>query len=319
MSNLITGIHHVTALAGDPQRNVDFYTGILGLRLVKKTVNFDAPDVYHFYYGNEIGEPGTILTFFPFNDIQKGRHGKGMLNVTTFSVPITSLSFWEDRLDKANVYYKEAEERFSSEVVIYFEDPDGLGIELVFSDNDKRPGFTYGNIPLEHSIRGFYSVEIWEEGYERTAGLLITHLDHKLIAEKGNRFRFAATDAPGNYIDIICTPDALRGLGGGGTVHHIAFSTPDKETQLSVRDKIVKGELNPTPVIDRQYFNSIYFREPGGVLFEVATATPGFAIDEDKAHLGEALKLPPQYEQHRIEIEKILIPVSVNLKKTIKV
>ncbi len=312
MENLVKGIHHVTALAGDPQRNLDFYTGILGLRLVKKTVNFDAPDVYHFYYGDETGQPGSILTFFPYEGIQRGRHGKGMLNVTTFSVPSTSVSFWENRLKQYNISYTPAQDRFEGEAAMYFQDPDGLGLELIFNDSDKRPGFSYGSIPREHSIKGFYSVEIWQEGYERTAGLLTEVLDHKLIAEKGNRFRFAASDSPGNYIDILCSPDSRRGIGGGGTVHHLAFNTPNRETQAAVREKVLNSGYNPTPVLDRQYFESIYFREPGGVLFEVATAEPGFAVDEAPEHLGETLKLPQQYEQKRDLIEKAVKPVQLD-------
>jgi len=316
MSQLITGIHHITAIAGNAQKNIDFYAGILGLRLVKKTVNFDAPEVYHFYYGDEQGLPGSILTFFPYgSNIQSGRHGKGMLNTTTFSVPTESLAYWQQRLKGFNINYKPAQERFGSEVVIYFEDMDGLGLELVFNDTDKRPGFSYGPVPAEYAIKGFYSAEIWAEGYERTAGLLTEQMDHKLIAEKGNRFRFAATDTPGNYIDILCTPDSLRGLGGNGTVHHIAFATPDATTQQQARIKIAQRMLNPTPVLDRQYFTSIYFREPGGVLFEIATAGPGFAVDEDEQHLGEALKLPPQYEPYRTEIEKVVAPVSFDIEK----
>lgn len=315
MSQLITGIHHVTAIAGNAQKNLDFYAGILGLRLVKKTVNFDAPEVYHFYYGDEQGLPGSILTFFPYGNVQSGRHGKGMLNTTTFSVPLESIGYWQQRLKQFNINYKPAQDRFGSEAVIYFEDHDGLGLELVFNDTDKRPGFTYGHIPAAYAIKGFYNVELWEEGYERTAGLLTEQMDHKLIAEKGNRFRFAATDTPGNYIDILCSPDSLRGLGGNGTVHHIAFSTPDATTQEQARIKIAQRMLNPTPVLDRQYFTSIYFREPGGVLFEIATAGPGFAIDEDQQHLGEALKLPAQYEPYRSEIEKVVTPVSFNAEK----
>ena len=308
---LITGIHHVTALAGNPQKNIDFYAGILGLRLVKKTVNFDAPEVYHFYYGNETGQPGSILTFFPYGDIMKGRHGKGMLNTTSFSVPLSSLEYWENRLKKFNINYKQPQERFN-EVFIYFEDEDGLGLELVFNDKDERQGFSYGNIPLENSIKGFYNVEIWEEGYERTAAVLTQQLDHTLIAEKGNRFRFAAADAPGNYVDILCAPDSLKGLGGNGTVHHIAFATANKQTQEEARIKIAQRMLNPTPILDRQYFTSIYFREPGGVLFEVATEEPGFMIDEDKEHLGESLKLPSWYEKHRAVIEEAVTPVTLN-------
>jgi glyoxalase family protein len=311
MDQLITGIHHVTAIAAGAQKNIDFYSGILGLRMVKKTVNFDAPGVYHFYYGDESGTPGSILTFFPYEGLTHGRHGKGMLNTTTFSLPLASMDYWLERLKRFNITYKQPQERFEGEAVVYFEDADGLGLELVFNDKDTRSGFTYGHIPPEHAIRGFYNVEIWEEGYERTAGLLTEQLDHKLIAEKGNRFRFAATDAPGNYVDIICSPDSLKGLAGSGTVHHIAFSTPNAATQQDVRLKIVKRMLNPTPVLDRNYFTSIYFREPGGVLFEVATAGPGFTVDEHKEHLGEALKLPPQFEPERADIEKKVAPVTL--------
>lgn len=313
MGKLITGIHHVTAIAGDAQKNLEFYAGILGVRMVKKTVNFDAPEIYHFYYGDQAGQPGSILTFFPYQGLVRGRHGKGMLNTTTFSVPATSLDYWLNRLKKYGIAYKEPQERFDREVVVYFEDTDGLGLELVFNDNDTRPPYSNGTVPPEYAIKGFYNVEIWEEGYERTAGLLTEQLDHALIAEKGNRFRFAANDSPGNYVDIICSPDSLRGLGGSGTVHHIAFSTPGKAEQAEVRDRTVKRMLNPTPVLDRNYFSSIYFREPGGVLFEVATAGPGFAVDEDIDHLGEALKLPPQFEKDRAHLEQTLTPVSINL------
>lgn len=313
MSQLITGIHHVTAIASNAQQNIEFYVGILGLRLVKKTVNFDGPDVYHFYYGDEVGNPGSIMTFFPYNGLVGGRHGKGMLNTTTFSASTASLNFWMDRLKRFGIDYKAPRERFDGEIVLYFEDADGLGLEIVFTDSDARTGYTHGHIPAEHALKGFYNVEIWEEGYERTAGLLTEQLDHRLIAEKGNRFRFAATDAPGNYIDILCSPDSMKGLAGSGTVHHIAFATPDKETQEAVRLKIVKRMLNPTPILDRNYFTSIYFREPGGVLFEVATSGPGFTVDEPVGHLGEALKLPPQFEEDRAQIEQTLVPVTINL------
>jgi glyoxalase family protein len=313
MQQLITGIHHVTAIASNAQKNVDFYTGILGLRLVKKTVNFDGPDVYHFYYGNEQGNPGSILTFFPYQGLVGGRQGKGMLNTTTFSVPATSLNYWLERLKRFGIAYKQPQERFEGETVVYFEDEDGLGLELVFNDADTRKGYTGGPVPQEHAIKGFYNVEIWEEGYERTAALLTEQLDHTLIAEKGNRFRFAANNTPGNFIDILCSPDSMKGLAGSGTVHHIAFATPNKAAQDEVRLRIVKRMLNPTPVLDRNYFTSIYFREPGGVLFEVATSGPGFAIDEPADHLGEALKLPPQFEKDRAHIEQTLVPITVNI------
>jgi glyoxalase family protein len=314
MDRLITGIHHVTAIASAAQENLDFYCGILGMRLVKKTVNFDAPEVYHFYYGDEIGNPGSLLTFFPYQGLREGRHGKGMLNTTTFSLPANSMNYWLERFSKFKVQYKAPVERFETESVIYFEDPDGLGLELVFNDKDNRAGFTYGHIPIQNSIRGLYNVEIWEEGYERTAGILTEQLDHRLLAEKGNRFRFAATDSPGSYVDILCSPESLKGLAGSGTVHHIAFSTNDETSQREIRQRMVTRMLNPTPVLDRNYFKSIYFREPGGVLFEVATAGPGFAVDETQEHLGEHLKLPAQYEPERALIEKSLVPVTLNLE-----
>ena len=312
MNQLINGIHHVTAIASGAQKNIDFYTGILGLRLVKKTVNFDAPEIYHFYYGDESGTPGTILTFFPYQGLVGGRHGKGMLNTVTFSVPFSSVDFWLKRLKRFHIDYKEPQTRFDGEMVVYFEDTDGLGLEFIFNETDVRTSPAHAHIPPEYAIKGLYNVEIWEEGYERTAGLLTEQLNHVLIAEKGNRFRFAAADKPGNYIDILCSPDSMKGLPGSGSVHHIAFSTPDKDTQAEVRLKIVKRMLNPTPVLDRNYFTSIYFREPGGVLFEVATAGPGFAIDEDREHLGETLKLPHQFEPQRSELEKKLSPINID-------
>ena len=315
MAQLITGIHHVTAIASNAQYNIDFYTGILGLRLVKKTVNFDAPEVYHFYYGNEQGDPGSILTFFPYEGLVNGRHGKGMLNTTAFSVSAAGINYWMERLKRFEVPFKKPQERFNGEIVLYLEDEDGLGLELVFNETDQRPGYALGPIPYEYAIKGFYNVEIWEEGYERTAALLTEQLDHRLIAEKGNRFRFAATDMPGNYVDVLCSPDSMKGLAGSGTVHHIAFATPNLQAQEELRLRIVKRMLNPTPVLDRSYFTSIYFREPGGVLFEVATSGPGFAIDEPLQNLGTSLKLPSQFEPERTHLEQTLTPITINLEK----
>lgn len=311
----ITGIHHVTAIASNAQNNIDFYTGILGLRLVKKTVNYDGPDVYHFYYGSEAGTPGSILSFFPYQGLVNGRHGKGMMNTTSFSVPSSSLDYWMQRLKRFGVAYKKPQERFEGELVMYFEDEDGLGLEFVFNDKDVREGYARGAVAAEHAIKGFYNVEIWEEGYERTAALLTEQLDHELIAERSNRFRFAAKNVPGNYIDILCAPDAMKGLAGSGTVHHLAFATPTKEAQEEIRVRIVKRMLNPSPVLDRNYFTSIYFREPGGVLFEVATEGPGFTIDEPAESLGQALQLPQQFEEDRKNIEATLPPVTVNVDK----
>jgi glyoxalase family protein len=310
MTNLINGIHHVTAMADDPQKNITFYTGVLGLRLVKKTINFDAPDVYHLYYGDDRGNPGTIITFFPYQGIVKGRKGKGQMTVTGLSIPAGSIDYWQKRLTYLGIAHEEPQERFE-ETFIYLEDPDGLGLELVANDRDKRKGFTYGHIPLEHSIRGFYQATLSLEGYERTAGLLTTAMEHHLVAEKGNRFRYATSEGPGSYIDLLCEPDRLRGQGGGGTVHHIAFSTSSDVTQRQLQEQLRNAGQDVTPVLDRQYFHSVYFREPGGVLFEIATNPPGFAVDEEPAHLGEVLKLPEWYEPRRHEIEEGLTPVQL--------
>ena len=315
MDQLVTGLHHITALASDAQKNADFYAGILGLRMVKKTINFDAPEVYHLYYGNEIGSPGTILTFFPYPGIPQGRMGKGQLTVTSFSIPENSLSYWMKRLDKFQIPYEKPQERFNEEVFIYLEDFDGLGLELVANAKDARKGFTYGNIPLEYSIKGFHSITLSEEGYEKTAGLLVGQMDHKLVAEKGNRFRYSAKSGGGEFVDILCSPDTLKGLAGYGTIHHVAFATENAESQLKARAKLLKFGLNVTPVLDREYFQSIYFREPGGVLFEIATIPPGFTIDEPLQHLGESLKLPPWEEDNRKVIEQILTPIHLNLDK----
>lgn len=313
MKKLITGLHHITALASDGQKTCDFYAGILGLRMVKKTVNQDATEVYHLYYGNERGSPGTIMTFFPYPGIPKGRKGKGQLTVTSFSVPINSIDYWTNRLSKFQIKYEEPQQRFEDEQFIYFEDKDGLGLELVFNDKDQRPGFTYGHIPLEYAIKGFYGIALCEEGYERTAGLLTAQMDHTLIAQQGNRFRYSASHLPGDFVDVLCSPESTQGQAGAGTIHHVAFATDTETSQVQAREKLLKAGLNVTPVIDRQYFHSIYFREPGGVLFEIATVLPGFTVDEPLEHLGESLKLPPWEEHNRKMIEAALPPVKLDI------
>lgn len=314
MHKLVTGLHHITALASDAQKNLDFYAGILGLRLVKKTINFDAPEVYHLYYGNEKGSPGTIMTFFPYPGIPKGRKGNGQLTVTSFSIPEKSMDYWIKRLDKFHIPHEAPQQRFD-ELFMYFEDNDGLGLELVANKRDERSGFSYGNIPAEHSIKGFFGITLSEEGYERTAGFLTAQMDHVVVNEKGNRFRYSASGKPGDFVDVLCNPDALQGLGGAGTIHHVAFATANDTTQLEARERLRKNGFNITPVLDRQYFHSIYFREPGGILFEIATVPPGFAIDEEVAHLGEALKLPPWEEKNRKIIERELLPIRLNVQR----
>ena len=303
METLINGLHHVTTLAGDTQRNVDYYTGFMGLRLVKKTVNFDAPDVYHLYYGNETGSPGTILTFFPYGSLPRGRKGAGQLTYTAFSVPTTSLSFWLDRLHAQGIPYTGPEKRFS-ETYLRLEDYDGAGIELVFNDEDQRPGWDNGQIPVDFAVRGFHTVTLNESNPDRTIKLLTEIMQHTLVGEEGGRFRFSAgVGGPGNYVDVQHSPTDVRALQGAGSVHHVAFSTNTDETQLAIQALLADAGFHPTPVLDRQYFHSIYFREPGGILFEVATNPPGFAVDEPLAELGKSLKLPPQYEARRAKVE----------------
>ena len=315
MTKLVTGIHHITALASDAQENADFYAGVLGLRMVKKTINFDAPEVYHLYYGNENGSPGTIMTFFPYQGMPKGRKGKGQVTVTSFSIAEKAMEYWIKRLAKFNITHEAPQLRFDDEVFIYFEDSDGLGLELVANKRDERPGFTYGNIPVQYAIKGFYGITLSEEGYAKTARLLTEQMDHVLIAEKGNRFRYSPSGNPGSFVDLLCSPDALQGLAGAGTVHHVAFATANDTTQLEAREKLVKSGFNVTPVLDREYFHSIYFREPGAVLFEIATIPPGFTVDEDLAHLGESLKLPSWEEYERQTIEKGLPVIRLNIQK----
>ena len=311
--NLINGLHHVTALADDPQKNVDFYAGILGLRLIKKTINFDAPEVYHLYYGDESGTPGTILTFFPYIGIPRGRQGKGQMTTTAFSIPENSLGYWMERLTRFNIAFTQPQERFE-EAFIYLEDFDGMGVELVATASDNRVGFTYGNVEEDHCIKGFHSVKLSEDGYERTAGLLVEGMNHKLVAERGNRFRYSAGKNEGGWVDVVCEPERLRGLQGAGSVHHVAFSTDNDNTLQEIQQKLQQYRVQPTHVIDRQYFHSIYFREPGGILFEVATNPPGFEVDEDKSTLGEKLQLPTWFEPHRKTFESKLAPIVFDWK-----
>lgn len=313
MKTNITGLHHVTAMTAGAQENIDFYAGILGLRMVKKTVNFDAPDVYHFYYGNRTGDPGTLLTFFPYPGMPRGRKGNGQVTVTSFSVPEGSLDYWMKRLKRFNVRHEAPKERFS-ESFIYFEDHEGLGLELVANSADGRPGFTYGNIPEEKSIRGFYGVTLSLELHDKTIQLLTEQMDHEPVAEKGNRYRFAAEGI--GFTDILHRPDAERGRGGAGTIHHVAYATENDHSHVEFRQNLLSGGLvSPTPVIDRQYFHSIYYREPGGVLFEAATSDIGMTLDEPVEHLGESLRLPAWEEKNRRAIENQLVPVEISIDK----
>src|SRR5712692_4383114 len=306
----ILGIHHVTAIAGEPQQNLDFYAGFLGLRLVKLTVNYDDLETYHLYYGDEVGHPGTILTFFPWPGAPKGRKGAGQVTFASFSIPQGGVGYWVERLSKRGMRFEGPVNRFE-EQVISFTDPDGLNLALVAHPGaEARGGWNRGPIPQEHAIRGFFGVTISEEGYERTASLLTETLGFRLAKEDGNRFRYEVGEGgPGAMVDVLCQPDAPTGLVSVGTVHHVAWRTPNDEQQKEWREELVKARLNVTPVIDRKYFHSIYFREPGGVLFEIATDPPGFTVDERPEQLGSALKLPPWLESARAALEDALPPL----------
>lgn len=301
------GIHHVTAIATDPQANLDFYTRVLGLRLVKKTVNFDDPTTYHLYFGDEKGRPGTILTFFPWPQARRGIRGTGQATVTSFIVPAGSLGFWADRLGQEGVAAEQSGRRFEEEVLTLL-DPDGLKLELVAHEQAAAlPFWGGGPIPQESASRGFHGTTLTLEGYEATAALLSGPLGLRPAGEEGNRFRFAAASGgPGRFVDLLCTPDARPGRMAAGTVHHVAFRARDEVEQGTVRKALVSAGMDVTPVLDRNYFRSIYFREPGGVLFEVATDPPGFTVDETVDQLGTSLKLPGWLEPHRHGIEAVL-------------
>ncbi len=313
MKPLITGIHHITAIAGNPQANIDFYTGILGLRLVKKTINFDAPGVYHFYFGDELGRPGTVFTTFPFTGARKGTKGTGEVTYTAFSISGDSLDYWIERLKKYRISVSDVLTRFG-ERLIRFEDHDSMGIELVANDQDDRNGWTYGNVPIEHAVKGFYGATLNLKAKEQTEKLLTEHMDYRFIGEENGRYRYGTQGKPGDIVDIVIDKSGNRGTQSAGTIHHIAFRTADAASQLEVQELLMENGYQVTEVKDRNYFTSIYFREPGGVLFEVATDEPGFAIDEDEAHLGELVKLPEWAEPNREKIEESLTPVKLTIE-----
>lgn len=308
----ILGIHHVTAIASDPQRNLDFYAGVLGLRLVKRTVNFDDPQTYHFYFGDESGTPGSIMTFFPWPGARRGRQGAGQVAVTSFAVTPGALGFWIERLLRHNIRYEGPTRRGAgadAEQVISFKDHDGLMIEIVAHPAaESRP--TWGGapgVPWESAIHGFHGVTIWVEENDPTERVLVDTLGFRAVSEDGSTRRYAAGDGgPGTIVDVREIGGFGRGAGGAGTVHHVAWSVADDAAELAMRARVASAGLQPTAVIDRNYFHSVYFREPGGVLYELATLPPGFAIDESPDRLGERLMLPPQYEPMREEIESVL-------------
>jgi glyoxalase family protein len=302
------GIHHVTAIAGSARRNLDFYTRTLGLRFVKKTVNFDDPSTYHLYYGDEIGQPGTILTFFPWEHVAPGELGVGETQETIFRVPEGSMGYWAHRFLEKGVTHEAIAKRFG-ETVLLFKDPDGMRLALVaVLGIESEPAWSGGDVPAEHAIRGFHSVSLLLHEAEPTGAILTDVFGFSEIGREGSRVRFKADATEiGGIVDIRVAGDFLRGRQGGGSVHHIAFRAADDETEFAMMRKLAENHgIRTTDQKDRNYFRSLYFREPGGVLFEIATDIPGFAIDEPVSSLGKSLKLPPQYEPRRKDIEAVL-------------
>jgi glyoxalase family protein len=311
--NSIAGIHHITAIAADPQQNIDFYAGVLGLRLVKVTVNFDDPEAYHLYYGDGHGRPGTILTFFSWPGARRGRQGNGQVTAAAFAVPKDSFALWRERLAQNAIASEVLPERFGQRV-LSFSDPDGLRIELLETPAADAAHFWEGSdVPAQSAIHGFHGATLSETGYERTAALLTETMGFRLLGQEQNRFRYQANHpnggGPGRVIDVIFAPAAPEGRVAVGTIHHIAFRTPDDLQQREWLGKLSSLGYNVSPVMDRVYFHSIYYREPGGILFEIATDGPGFAVDEPVEKLGEALQLPPWLEALRPGIEAALPPI----------
>jgi len=312
MENKILGLHHITAIAGDAKRNFDFYSKILGLRFIKKTVNFDDPGTYHFYFGDETGSAGTILTFFPWGEgIQQGRKGSGMATEIGYSVPKGSLDFWQKRFEQYNVIYNKPAEKFGEKYLTLL-DPDGLKLELIESKtDDNRKAWETDEVKADVATKGFHNITLTLNDIKPTALVLTEIFGYKLIDQDVNRYRYA-TDAVENaaIVDLVELADEKRGLNANGTVHHVAFRVKNDEILMHFREKIEEFGLSITPQIDRQYFHSLYFREPGGVLFEIATDNPGFTVDESLEELGKNLKLPAQYESQRAAIEKHLVKIN---------
>lgn len=307
MENKVLGIHHITAIAGNAKRNYDFYTRVLGLRFIKKTVNFDDPGTYHFYFGDEVGSPGTILTFFPWEGVTTGRHGTGIATDIGYSVPENSLDFWTERLNNNNVRITGSGTRFG-ESYLSFHDADGLPLSLIVPQSgDRRQPWQTKEVSAAVATKGFHSVTLTLRSITETAKVLTDIFDYTLKKQEGNRYRYVtnAVEAA-SIVDLLENPHDARAINAGGTIHHVAFRVKDEDVLMHFREKVLRYGLNITPKIDRNYFFSLYFREPGGVLFELATDNPGFSVDEPVAELGTHLKLPPQYEASRSEIEKVL-------------
>jgi glyoxalase family protein len=308
MNAHVTGLHHLTAIATDAQANIDFYAGLLGLRLVKKTVNFDDPSAYHLYYGDEQGTPGSIITFFYWVGAPRGQIGSGSTTAITLSAPPSSLDFWQQRLQRNDVVVQR-KQRFGEEVLA-FNDPDGIPVEIVAVENDARQGWTGAGVPAEHAIRGMHTAELTVRDVRPTEDLLTGPMNYRLVRREGNRARFqAGPGGSGRYADVIGDTKIARGTGGAGTIHHIAFRVATDDAELEMQDRLSEANFQVSDVRDRDYFHSIYYRERGGILFEIATDVPGFAVDEPTESLGMALKLPKQFQPARAQIEAILPPL----------
>ncbi|UYZ20141.1 ring-cleaving dioxygenase [Mesobacillus jeotgali] len=308
MKKNTAGIHHISAIVGNPQENVDFYAGVLGLRLVKKTVNFDDPETYHLYFGNEDGTPGTIITFFPWSGSYKGRIGDGQVGITTYVIPEGSFSFWENRLTAFGIDWVKMDRL--GEQYLRFEDPHGLKLELVERDAGHVNSWEFNGVSRNKAIKGFGGAVLFSSKPQATAVLLESIMGFERVVEEGEFIRFKSTGELGNIIDLRSST-GVRGLMGIGTVHHIAWRAADDKDQLAWKEHLETHGYRVTPVQDRNYFNAIYFREHGEILFEIATDPPGFAIDEPHDRMGERLMLPQQYEKHRTELEKSLDPIEV--------
>lgn len=310
----INGIHHITAIASDPQKNIDFYAGVLGLRMIKKTVNFDAPDTYHFYYADKIGSPGTVLTFFPWGKgAWRGRPGTGQVTAISFAIPAGSMPYWINRLQEIDMDVQEPTIRFGEEVLT-FRDPDGIQLELIASREaiDENLLWDEGPVPVDHAIAGFHHATLAVENPDPSLHLLMKNFGYEISEQTGNRFRLKARNARlGGLVDVVVLPAGNRGKMGAGTVHHIAWRAANDDIQLKKRDELITAGFQVTPVVDRNYFHSIYFREPGNILYEIATDGPGFLVDESIEELGSQLRLPAWYESRRPEIESILPSVKL--------
>lgn len=307
----VHGLHHVTVVSGDPQENLDFYTGTMGMRLVKRSINQDAPDTYHLFYADAAGSPGTDLTFFPWPDLPRARPGVGQIVEVPLAVPAASLGFWRERLDEHGVAVGEMETRFG-ERTLPFEDPHGLRLALVGIEEERAfAPWERGPVPAEHQVRGLHAVRMWERALEPTEVLLTRVMGFEKVAEEDGWHRYGIGGASGTFAEIRVMPDEGRGSGGAGGVHHAAWTVRDDAEERAMQALLGRVGLQPTQTIDRFWFQSVYFREPGGVLFELATEGPGFDRDEDPDRLGETLILPPWFEARRAEIEAGLPPLDV--------